>query len=53
MFETAGWGVEFTPFTPVLFVSALITASIGVYAWHNRDVTGARAFVAVTASLSL
>ncbi|WP_255193936.1 histidine kinase N-terminal 7TM domain-containing protein [Natronobeatus ordinarius] len=48
-----GWGWEFTPFTPVLIATALVTAAIGFYAWRNRDATGATAFVVVMASVSL
>ncbi|MEY7847636.1 histidine kinase N-terminal 7TM domain-containing protein [Natrarchaeobius sp. A-rgal3] len=53
VFETVGWEWQYTPFSPILLVAGSIMASIGAYAWQNREVTGASSFAILMAGTAL
>ncbi|MWV39337.1 histidine kinase N-terminal 7TM domain-containing protein [Natrialba sp. INN-245] len=53
VFETVGWEWQYTPFTPILLAAGSIMASIGVYAWQNREITGASSFAALMVGTAL
>lgn len=48
-----GWEWEFTLVTPVLLAAGAVMAGIGLYAWRNRDRTGAGMFAVLMATASL
>lgn len=53
MFASIGWEFQYTVYTPILLAAAAVMATIGGYAWRNRDVTGATWFAALMAGATV
>ncbi|WP_254864643.1 histidine kinase N-terminal 7TM domain-containing protein [Halovivax gelatinilyticus] len=53
MLGTLGVEFEYTIYTPILLGAAGVMATIGGYAWRNREVTGASTFAVLMAATTI